>query len=130
MAEDWQTLQTEIASDLRADGQEFTFLRPGHGEFDPIAGKYSPAEEQRFTAYGIFKSLGSLSLNSNYSFEWQQETTIRIGDKLLMVDGLNYSPQAGDFLVLDSGEKWAVVSWALLDPSGLSLLQYLLLRRA
>lgn len=129
MAENWQALQTDIANDLRNDGQAFVFVRPGRGEYDPIKGQYAEAVEEQFTAYGIFKSLGTLGISSMYSFAWQQETSIRTGDKVLLLDGAGYTPQAGDFLVFND-QKWSVVSWAFLDPSGLPLLLYLLVRRA
>lgn len=129
MAEDWKELQSSIAADLKSDGQEFSFTRLAREDFDPIKGAYVGETKKQFTAYGIFRSLGTVSLSSSYSFHWQPETTIALGDKLLLLECSTYEPQHGDLLSLD-GEDWVVAAWAYLDPSGLPLLQYLLVRRA
>lgn len=128
MAENWLDLQADISADLRKEGQQFTMSRLVRGEFDPIKSTFESAQEEQFQVFGIFKSLGTLSIESSYSFTWSPETTVRVGDKVLMLECSGYQAQIGDFLVID-GQKWLVIAYALLDPGNVPLLQYALVRR-
>lgn len=130
MAEDWQKQRTDITNDLRNDGIEFTIKRKGASIYDPISGQYlSNDEEQTFTAYGIFKSLSYSGVySSNYGFSWMQDVTIERGDKIVLLDGSTYSPELEDVFILATGE-YTVKAWSLLEPGGVAIIQYILLRK-
>lgn len=130
MAEDWLATRADITADLRNDGTEFTIRRRPEAVYDPISGQYLPTgEEQKFTAYGIFKSISTSSLYStNYGFAWQQDVTIQRSDKIVLIDCSTYDPELEDIFVLPSGE-YSVKGWSLLEPGGVALLQYILLRK-
>lgn len=125
MAEDWSAQQRSIADDLRSSGAAFTFTRDCDRTFDPIESAYAGAVPVKFTAYGIFKSLNSAV---NFSLSWAPETTIEVGDKLLLLDCAGYTPELEDTVHIN-GAVWTVKAFSTVEPGGIGLIQTVLIRR-
>lgn len=130
MAEDWLALQKQITRDLKNDGMEFTFTRQNRSMFDPVAGSFRPdAKPETFKAYGIFKSLGSSTIySSNYSKAWLAGLTVERNDKMALIDCTTYAPELEDFTELHDG-KYLVKAVSPVEPGGVALIRYILLRK-
>ncbi len=123
MGENWESVRGDITSALMQDGRKFVFERLITEEYNPIDAAYLDGKEESFIAYGIFKSLGSKP-----TLEYRLQTTIEIGDKVLMLDVSTYTPQIGDMTEIDE-ELWKVKAFSLLEPAGISLLAYVLISK-
>lgn len=126
MATNWTQEQKNIFDGLVNDGVMFTFVRPGKGDFDPVSGEYAAADEVTFQVPGIEKMYNN---KTSYAQSWQQQTTVQMGDKVLMLACNENDIQLQDTVYIN-GIAWVVIAYTPLSPGSVDLLRYVLVRRA
>lgn len=125
MTTNWKQEQQSIYNDLSEEGVMFTFTRPGKGVFDPTCGEYAPADDLVFQLPGIEKIYNS---NVHYAQSWAAQTTVEMGDKVLMLACGNTPIQMSD-TVMVGGAAWVVMAYTPLSPGSVDLLQFVLIRK-
>ena len=101
---------TDIAADLRADGQEMTLTRTTYSGGDAAAGDPGAPIVQTWTVYGRDKELGRNTTTI-------EGTLIITGDRLLLVSADKVISVPGDEITFDD-ETWSVLSCNKLKGTG------------
>ncbi len=119
---DWTREQAEIYAELQREGQAFIFARRITKSFDPAEGT-AAFEIEKFEAPGLVRRL-----TAGRDHYFAADTTILQGDTMLLLAGGTYEPAVGDDVTMGA-ETFAVKAFSALEPGGVPLLWYVLLRR-
>ena len=128
MATDWLQEQAEAYADFEDEGAFFAITRTSEGQFDPIAGQYTEGTEEKFSVPGFLKMLFG---GVNGAIKWKPESTVEVGDKMLMLaaqDG-GYYPQVEDRITLADGD-WRIKATAVVEPATIPIVHFVLIRRS
>ena len=116
---------SDIAADLKADGQLMTLTRVSAGVFDPVTGATTGGITQTWPVYGITKNYGT---QTKTGADNNPNSLIRGGDKQAIIGADVTEPAPGDTLTI-RGDVWIVVAVDCLDPQGVALLYNLQVRK-
>ena len=116
---------SDIAADLKADGQPMTLTRTTTGVFDPVTGETTGGITQTFTVYGITKNYGT---QTKIGADNNPNSLIRGGDKQAIIGADVTEPAPGDTLTV-MGINWVVMSLDELSPQGVALIYNLQIRK-
>lgn len=112
---------TDIAADLRADGQAMTLTRTTYSGGDAASGDPGTPIVQTWPVYGITKTYKASSYNGAGSL-------ILAGDKQAVIDAASVDPAPGDVLTI-MGVDWTVIMVDTVDPQGVALMHKCQVRR-
>lgn len=109
---------TDIAADLRADGQAMTLTRTTYSGGDAAAGDPGTPIVQTWTVYGLTKNYNSITRAASYN---GTGSLILAGDKQAVIDAASVEPVPGDVLTI-MGVDWTVIMVDTVDPQGVALM--------
>ena len=116
---------TDIAADLRADGQAMTLTRTTYSGGDMATGSPGAAIVQTWTVYGVTSNYNSIARAASYN---GAGSLILAGDKQATIDAATVTPEPGDVLTI-MGVAWKVIMIDTVSPQGLALLHKCQIRR-
>lgn len=116
---------TDIAADLRADGQAMTLTRTTYSGGDAADGDPGTPIVQTWPVYGLTKNYNSITRAASYN---GSGSLIMAGDKQAVIDAASVEPVPGDVLTI-MGVDWPVIMVDEVSPQGEALLYILQLRK-
>lgn len=104
---------------IKSKGQDVTLSRKTNDSFDPVSGKYISEVETTWTGYGVA---------TNYN---QNETKDNIlkDDIKLIINNVSTKPKAGDNVLINTNDKYYIVSVLSITPAATDIIYILQLRK-
>jgi len=112
---------TDIAADLRSDGQAMTLTRTSVGVYDDETGGISAPVVQSWTVYGITGRYKASDYN-------RENSLIKAGDKKATIDAITATPEPGDTLTI-MGVDWKIIMIDSVSPQGVNLMHVCQVRK-
>lgn len=115
-----------VALDLISEfGQTITLRDTVPGEYDPVSGAQTPDVEVDQAAQAILQDYALQQAGMSYA----EGTTIRQGDKKIMVAAQGLTPPQLTTTVIAGGATWTIVNIKEINPAGTPLVYELQGRR-
>lgn len=109
---------------LKKFGIQRTFTRKGEGVYDPITGKETGVSTTDFPVFCVVFDYTSKNAGNGTI----EGTTIKTGDKRVIIEAQDYKPQSGDTTVID-GDIYTVKTFTSLSPTDIPVMHELQMRR-